>query len=341
MAGSTRPRRRRTDPGGPVRRDTPARRDTPGKRGASTGRDTSFGRASTERDAPTGPERLQKTLARAGFGSRRAVEELIRDERVTVDGRRAVLGDRVDPTKAQVAVDGVPIPADPSLRYFALNKPVGVTTTMRDPHAQATLAPYLPEGPRVFPVGRLDRDSEGLLLLTNDGDLSHRVQHPSHGIEKEYLVEVEADLPRDIPRRLRAGIDLDDGRAAAVRVGPVSRVHGRSAVTLVVVEGRKRVVRRMFAALGFRVRRLARIRIGPVRLDRLPPGQVRPLRADEVAALYRATGLGRARTGGGRARRTGRPAPSRQTAARKGTSAEPRPADVRPSRRRAPSPRSR
>jgi 23S rRNA pseudouridine2605 synthase len=285
---------------------------------------------------PDGPERLQKTLARAGFGSRRAVEELIREGRVTVEGRPAALGDRVDPAIARVAVDGVPIPADPALRYFALNKPVGVTTTMRDPHAAQTLGPYLPDGPRVFPVGRLDRDSEGLLLLTNDGDLSHRIQHPSHGIQKEYLVEVEGDLSRDVPRRLRSGIELDDGLARALQVGPIQRTHGRSALTIVVVEGRKRVVRRMFAGLGFRVRRLVRIRIGPVRLDRLAPGAVRQLRADEVAALYRATRLERARTGGGRARRLARPKTSRGAVDRRAPSGGREASGARRTRRAPP-----
>jgi pseudouridine synthase len=345
MAGSTRPRRGPTEPGGsagraaPERRAAVPRRGGPPRRDPRTSQDARAGQdAPSAPDAPGGPERLQKTLARAGFGSRRAVEDLIRDGRVTVDGREAALGDRVDPKTAQVAVDGVPIPADPTLRYFALNKPVGVTTTMRDPHAEATLAPLLPDGPRVFPVGRLDRDSEGLLLLTNDGDLSHRIQHPSHGVEKEYLVEVQGDLPRDVPRRLRAGIELDDGRAVALRVGPVQRSHGRSAMTIVVVEGRKRVVRRMFAALGFRVRRLVRVRIGPIRLDRLAPREVRPLRADEVAALYRATGLEQARTGGGRARRLARSGPSRSAPGRRASGAGSKASQSRRAPRRPPPP---
>jgi 23S rRNA pseudouridine2605 synthase len=305
MAGSTDPRSRRTDP------------------------------APAPAGVDAGAERLQKTLARAGFGSRRAVEDLIREGRVTIGRRTASLGDRVRPSHDQVSVDGVPIPADPTLRYFALNKPPGVTTTMRDRFAESTLEPFMPEGPRVFPVGRLDRDSEGLLLLTNDGDLSHRVQHPSHGIEKEYLVEVDGELPRDLPRRLRSGVELDDGVARAVRLGPVQRARGRSSITIVVVEGRKRVVRRMFAALGHRVRRLVRVRIGPVRLERLAPGVVRPLRAAEVADLYRATGLKRARAGASpRAARAARAAspsgqaarsPGRGTSGARGTGGRVRP----------------
>ncbi len=244
-------------------------------------------------------------LARAGFGSRRAAEELIRDGRVTIKGREASLGDRVDPKRDQVAVDGVPIPADPTLRYFALNKPAGVTTTMRDAHATRTLAPYLPAGPRVFAVGRLDRDTEGLLLLTNDGELSHRIQHPSTGIEKEYLVEVEGSLSDGAVRRLQRGVQLADGPARAARAGPVQRVRGRSAVPVVMTEGRKRIVRRMFEALGHPVRRLVRVRVGPVRLERLGPGEVRPLEPAEVMALYRLTRLRRAKAGRGSTRARG------------------------------------
>jgi 23S rRNA pseudouridine2605 synthase len=242
-------------------------------------------------------ERLQKTLARTGFGSRRAVEDLIRAGQVTVGGREAILGDRVDPTRDVVAVDGVPIPADPELRYYALNKPAGVTTTMRDPHAERTIAPLLPKGPRVFPVGRLDRDSEGLLLLTNDGTLSHRLQHPSFEVEKEYLVEVGGSLTRESLRRLTAGVDLDDGVARALRVGPVQRGAGRSSIPIVLAEGRKREVRRMLAAIGFPVRRLVRVRIGPVRMGRIRPGELRPLDPEEVMGLYRVTNMRRARRG--------------------------------------------
>ena len=158
--------------------------------------------------APAEPERLQRVLARAGFGSRRACEELIREGRVQVDGRVATLGDRADPARSSILVDGVPVAVDPSLLYFALNKPPGITTTLNDPHARRTLVAFLPEGPRLFPVGRLDRESEGLLLLTNDGRLAHRVQHPRFGIEKEYLAEVRTarpGRPRPPARGSRAG----------------------------------------------------------------------------------------------------------------------------------------
>ena len=141
-----------------------------------------------------GPERLQRSLARAGFGSRRACEGLIVEGRVTVDGSVATLGDKVDPSTSTVLVDGLQVNLDPNVRYYVLHKPPGVVTTMRDPQGRPDMRGYLPsEGPRVFPVGRLDRDSEGLLLLTNDGDLANRLMHPRHEVEKEYLAEVEGE----------------------------------------------------------------------------------------------------------------------------------------------------
>jgi 23S rRNA pseudouridine2605 synthase len=154
-------------------------------------------------------ERLQKTLARAGFGSRRTCEELIVAGRVQVNGREAALGDRVDPEVDEVRVDGHRVSADPGLRYLALHKPRGVTTTMRDPHAERDLRGFLPPGPRVFPIGRLDRDSEGLLLLTNDGALAHRLAHPRHGVEKEYLAEVNGTPTQRRLARLRRGVQLE------------------------------------------------------------------------------------------------------------------------------------
>jgi pseudouridine synthase len=229
--------------------------------------------------------------------SRRGAEELIVAGRVRVNDRVAELGDRVDPTRDHITVDGVPIPADPELRYFALHKPAGVTTTLRDPHAERSLAGFLPEGPRVVPVGRLDRDSEGLLLLTNDGELAHRLQHPRFGVEKEYLAEVEGDLTKTAAGRLTRGVELEDGVARAVRTGPVHRARGRSSLTVVMAEGRKREVRRMLDAVGYPVTRLVRVRFGPVRLDRLPAGELRPLSPEEVSALYETTGLPRARRG--------------------------------------------
>jgi len=239
-------------------------------------------------------ERLQRVLARAGYGSRRGAEELIAEGRVRVNGEVAELGRRVLP-RDRITVDGAPVPADPDLRYLALNKPAGVTSTLRDPHAAESLIAYLPAGPRVYPVGRLDRESEGLLLLTNDGELAHRLQHPRFGVEKEYLVEVEGDVSREAVRALMGGVPLEDGVARAVRVDGVRRAHGRSSLTVVMGEGRKREVRRMLAAVGFPVRRLVRVRQGPIRLGRLGPGESRALTAHEVAELYRTVGLDRAR----------------------------------------------
>ena len=205
-----------------------------------------------------------------------------------------MLGDRVDPRKDQVFVDEAPVGAHPELRHFALNKPAGVTTTLRDVHARRSLVDFLPPGPRVFPVGRLDRESEGLLLLTNDGDLANRLQHPRCGVEKEYLAEVEGPVPRSAIRALESGVDLEDGPARAVRASVRESARDRTAVSVVMAEGRKREVRRMLAAVGCPVRRLVRVRIGPVKLGGLRPGALRPLTAEEIAGLYRSTGLRRA-----------------------------------------------
>jgi 23S rRNA pseudouridine2605 synthase len=236
-------------------------------------------------------ERLQRTLARAGMSSRRGSEELIKAGRVEVNGRPASLGDKVDPEQDEVRVDGRRVSVDPGLRYVALHKPKGVTTTMRDRHAERDLRDFLPEGPRVFPVGRLDRDTEGLLLLTNDGDLAHRLAHPRHGVEKEYLAEVDGSPTPARIGRLRRGVDLDDGIAKAVDARSVGRAGGRFAVRVVMTEGRKREVRRMLEAVGLPVRRLIRTRVGPVRLGRMKAGELRDLSHDEVRDLYRTAGL--------------------------------------------------
>lgn len=236
-------------------------------------------------------ERLQRTLARAGLSSRRGSEELIKAGRVEVNGRLAALGDKVDPEQDEVRVDGRRVSVDPGLRYVAFHKPKGVTTTMRDRHAERDLRDFLPEGPRVFPVGRLDRDTEGLLLLTNDGDLAHRLAHPRHGVEKEYLAEVDGSPTAARIGRLRRGVELDDGIAKAVDARSVGRAGGRFAVRVVMTEGRKREVRRMLEAVGLPVRRLIRTRVGPVRLGRMKAGELRDLSQDEVRDLYRVAGL--------------------------------------------------
>lgn len=236
-------------------------------------------------------ERLQRALARAGLGSRRACEDLIAAGVVTVNGRVATLGDRVDPERDEVRVRGHRVNVNPRLRTFALHKPAGVTTTMRDPHAASDVRRYLPRGPRVVPVGRLDRDTEGLLFLTNDGELANRLMHPRYGVEKEYLAEVEGAPSARHLARLRRGVELDDGVARARSARAVARAGKLGAVRLVVTEGRKREVRRMLAAVGLQVRRLIRVRVGPIRLGRLRPGEVRELTPEELLALYRAAGL--------------------------------------------------
>jgi 23S rRNA pseudouridine2605 synthase len=231
-------------------------------------------------------ERLQKVLARAGLGSRRTCEELIEAGRVTVGGEVAALGRRVDPDHDLVAVDGVPIGIRPDLVHYLLNKPAGVVTTASDPQGRPTVVDLVPAEPRVFPVGRLDADTEGLLVLTNDGDLAHRLTHPSFGVEKEYLAAVEGTPTRGTVRRLREGVDLDDGPTAPARVAQV----GPSLLRIAIHEGRNRQVRRMCEAVGHPVTRLVRTRIGPLADRRLAPGEWRPLAVAEVRALEKAAG---------------------------------------------------
>ena len=227
-------------------------------------------------------ERLQKVLARAGLGSRRACEELIAEGRVTVDGDVAVLGRRVDVTTARVEVDGVLLPVAPDLVYYLLNKPAGIITTAADPQGRRTVMDLVPPEPRVFAVGRLDQDTEGLLLMTNDGALAQLLSHPSHGVDKEYVAEVEGGTPAPgALRRLRQGIDLEDGPTAPAAVG----VLAPGVLRLVIHEGRNRQVRRMCDAVGHPVRRLVRTRIGTLRDTALAPGQWRPLTGKEVRAL--------------------------------------------------------
>jgi 23S rRNA pseudouridine2605 synthase len=237
-------------------------------------------------------ERVQRALARAGFGSRRGCEELIVEGRVTVNGTVATLGDRLDPEADSIAVDGVTVNLDPNVRYYALHKPPGVVTTMKDPQGRPDIRGFLPkEGPRVFPVGRLDRDSEGLLLLTNDGELGNRLLHPKYAIEKEYLAEVDG-VPTDRQlARIRRGVELDDGLAKPASARLVAASGARGAVRLTMTEGRKREVRRLLAEVGLPVTRLVRLRVGPVKLGDLAPGAVRELSPEEIRALARAAGM--------------------------------------------------
>jgi 23S rRNA pseudouridine2605 synthase len=241
-------------------------------------------------------ERLQKVLAQAGLGSRRACEGLIADGRVTVNGEVAALGTRADPDADAIEVDGARIGVREGLVHYLLNKPAGVVTTASDPQGRPTVVGLVPAEPRVYPVGRLDADTEGLLVLTNDGELAHRLTHPSFGLDKEYLAEVAGTPSRGALRRLREGVDLEDGPTAPARVSLV----GDHTLRITIHEGRNRQVRRMCEAVGHPVRRLVRVRIGPLADRRLPPGDWRPLTQAEVRALERAAAGGRPRDGGAR-----------------------------------------
>ena len=231
--------------------------------------------------------RLQKILAAAGFASRRGAEELIRAGRVTVNGKQAGLGDKADPMRDEIAFDGERIRQE-SPTYWVVNKPNGLVTTVQDPHGRPTVMQLLPDGiGRIHPVGRLDRDSCGLLLMTNDGDLTQRLLHPSHRSEKEYRVVVKGQVEPRVLERLRRGVRMEDGPSAPVGVGSVrfDSDTQRTTMLLTLTEGRKRQIRRMLLQLGHPVRKLTRIRIGPLRLGRLGVGAARPLDSAEVAEL--------------------------------------------------------
>ncbi len=249
-----------------------------------------------ERDSLTdvpGGVRLQKVLAAAGVGSRRHCEELIGAGRVKVDGeivRR--FGARVDPQRQVIRVDGKRIPASEDLVYVALNKPAGVLTSMSDSRGRATMTDLLGDvAERLFHVGRLDYDTEGLMLLTNDGELAHRLAHPRFGVPKTYLAEVPGPVRRDLARQLLSGIELEDGLASADKFRVVEQASGRALVEITLHEGRKHIVRRMLAAAGHPVSRLVRTRVGPVSLGSLRPGTTRRLSTKEVGDLYAAVGL--------------------------------------------------
>ncbi len=235
-----------------------------------------------------GGERLQKVLAQRGYGSRRVCEEMIADGRVAVNGEIAVLGRRVDVDVDVVTLDGKPLSVRPGRVYYLLNKPVGVVTTASDPQGRPTVVDIVPGEPRVFPVGRLDRDTEGLLLLTNDGELTLRLTHPRYGVEKEYLAEVDGgEVRAGTLRRLRDGVELDDGMTAPARVSQPDR----GVLRLAIHEGRNRQIRRMCEAVGHPVRRLVRVRIGPIADRRLGPGEWRELTSEEQIALEQAVDI--------------------------------------------------
>lgn len=230
-------------------------------------------------------ERLQKVLATAGFGSRRACEDLIVAGRVLVNGQAARLGCRVDADTDRVEVDGVVVSIATGLVHYLLNKPAGFISTVHDPQGRPKVTDLVPKEPRVYPVGRLDADSEGLLLVTNDGELTHRLTHPSFGIEKEYLVHVSGRPSRGAIRGLREGVELEDGITAPARASLVEP----DLLKIVIHEGRNRQVRRMCEAVGHPVKRLLRTRIGPIADRDLAPGQWRDLTNGELRALERAS----------------------------------------------------
>jgi len=243
-------------------------------------------------DVPDGI-RLQKVLADVGIGSRRHCEELIGAGRVEVDGQTVRrFGARVDPEHQVIKVDGKRIPAKPGLIYLAFNKPPKVLTAMSDDRGRKTVADYLGDRTeRLFHIGRLDYDTEGLMLLTNDGELAHRLAHPSFEVAKTYLAEVTGPVPKDLGRRLQNGIELDDGVAIADQFRVVDRSGNRALVEITLHEGRKHIVRRMLAETGHPVSRLVRTDVGPIRLGNLKPGSSRDLTTREIGELYSAVGL--------------------------------------------------
>jgi 23S rRNA pseudouridine2605 synthase len=249
-------------------------------------------------------ERLQKVLAAAGVASRRGAEALIEAGRVTVDGRPAVIGEQVDPLQVSIAVDGRPIGGPSTRLHLAVHKPPGVTSTVRDRHAARTVIDLVPpelrpRGTRLYPVGRLDLDSEGLLLLTNDGTWADRILHPRHEVEREYAIAIRAPLDRRQAGSLHDGIELDEGLATLAHLRPMTDTEVRGLAALIrpppdpdlawyratLRQGWKRQLRRMFGAIGAPVARLVRVRVGSVRLDGLPSGAVRSLDPGEVRGL--------------------------------------------------------
>jgi 23S rRNA pseudouridine2605 synthase len=239
-------------------------------------------------------ERLQKIISRAGLASRREAERWIQDGRVAVNGAVVTkLGTQADIGKDKIKVDGKLI-ARPALNYFLFHKPPGLITSMQDPEGRPHLGEWLEtlgKKGRVLPVGRLDFNSSGLLLLTNDGELAQRLTHPRYGVGKVYRVKINGRPSEPELDRLRKGIRLEDGWTAPAKARVVEVLRKKAWVELEVREGRYREVRRMFEALGYFVEKLVRIRMGPLRLGSLAPGEYRPLMPQEIAALKKAVGL--------------------------------------------------
>ena len=253
----------------------------PGDRGPAAVRDERVG------------ERLQKVLARAGVGSRRVCEDMIDRGRISVNGAVVtVQGMRVDPATDKIAVDGQRIELRDDRVSYALNKPSGVLTAMSDDRARPTVGDMVGDlAPGLVHVGRLDQDTEGLLLVTNDGELAHRLAHPSYEVKKTYLAQVSGSIPRDLGRRLRAGVELEDGPVKVDSFTVVDTHAGQSVVEVVLHEGRKHIVRRLLAHVGLPVSRLTRTAIGPVQLNRMRQGSIRKLTRQELGALQELVGL--------------------------------------------------
>jgi 23S rRNA pseudouridine2605 synthase len=237
-------------------------------------------------------ERVQKILARAGIASRRRCEELIAEGRVAINGRTASLGDKADPETDEITLDGQPVPTKTESVYLLMNKPKGYVTTVSDPQGRPTVMDLLPEEIRstyrLFPVGRLDKDTQGLLILTNDGNLANRLMHPSSEVPKTYVAVIEGRLIPGALSKLSKGVRLDDGMTKPAKVKDFGEDEGRRVLEITIREGRKRQIRRMIRAVGGEVVELVRTAIGPLRIDKLEPGRVRKLTPAEVHALFKA-----------------------------------------------------
>lgn len=233
---------------------------------------------------PERSEKLHKVMARIGYGSRRACEVMISQRRVQVNGMVADVGARVDVLHDEVRVDGDTVGVRPDLVYFLLNKPSGFVSAVNDPQGRPTVTSLIQRPERIYPIGRLDLDSEGLLILTNDGDLTYLITHPSRGVEKEYLVELNGSIGEKALNKMRHGLELEDGITAPARVTKLSR----NVIKVVIHEGRNRQIRRMCEAVGLGVERLVRTRIGSVRDSKLKQGEWRELTVGEVSELRQA-----------------------------------------------------
>jgi pseudouridine synthase len=230
--------------------------------------------------------RIQKAIANAGLMSRRKAEEAVEEGRVGLDGHPTRLGDRVDVENQTLTLDGVPLPVNPQIETHLLYKPVGVISTAADPQGRKTVVDLISSDKRLYPVGRLDADSEGLILISNDGELTNRITHPRYGITKKYLAMVDGVPSTSKLRRLVSGVELEDGVARARSARLVESSEGRSLVEMVMVEGRNREVRRMLASIGHETTRLVRTAIGPIIDQDLRPGESRALSASEVRNLF-------------------------------------------------------